>query len=244
MPRTARFILPGEPHHVIQRGHNKAQTFFSAKDYELYLGLLEEHASANGCLVHAFVLMTNHVHLLLTPGCKDSISGLMATINQRFVQSVNRRLSRCGSSWQGRFKSSLVDTDSYFLTCQRYIELNPVRARIVPSPQDYPWSSFRHHALDETLGFLTDHEVFLSLGKTGAERRETYAALFATRLPAAQIDRIRIAAAGNRPLGDDFFLERLRIAHGIRVRRERPGPRPQRGKQESLFVDSARDCFA
>ena len=226
MPRRARFILPGEPYHVIQRGHNRAQTFFSASDYRLYLGLLEEFAAARECALHAFSLMPNHVHLLLTPHSPQAISCLMATVNQRFVQSVNRRLSRCGSSWQGRFKTSLVDTRSYFLTCQRYIELNPVRARLVARADQYPWSSFRHHAMDESLSFLSPHDVYLKLGRNGLERRRIYQLLFEKPLTREELDRIRVAASGNRPLGDDEFLDRLQAEYGIRVKRARPGPAP------------------
>jgi len=207
MPRAARLIVPGEPHHVIQRGHNRAQTFFSAKDYQLYLGLLEQFAAARECAIHAFALMPNHLHLLLTPYSKDAISCLMATVNQRFVQSVNRRLLRCGSLWQGRFKTSLVDTRSYFLTCQRYFELNPVRARLVGRADEYPWTSFRSHATEESLSFLTPHDVYLRLGANGFDRRQVYRFLFEQPLTQEELDRIRVAAAGNRPLGDEEFLE-------------------------------------
>src|SRR4051812_49110882 len=123
MPRAARIVVPGWPHHVIQRGHNKADTFFTPGDRELYLGLLDEYVAKRGCDLHAYALMSNHVHLLVTPPEDHALAELMAAVNQRYVQSVNRRRSRCGSIWQGRFHSCVVDTDRYFLTCQRYIEL-------------------------------------------------------------------------------------------------------------------------
>ena len=227
MPRRARLIVPEAPHHIIQRGHNKARVFYGREDYELYLGLLQEHAPESGCDLHAYVLMTNHVHLLLTPRARESFSRLMATVNQRYVQSVNRRKGRCGSSWQGRFRSCLVDTESYFLTCQRYIELNPVRAGMVRRPADYAWSSYSANALGLPCPMLTPHPCFLSLGELDEARRRRYRALFEAPITQDELDRIRLAAAGNRPLGDDAFLDRMEARFGIRVRRATRGP-PQR----------------
>ena len=119
MPRTARFLLPGLPLHVIQRGHNRSPCFIRDLNYELYLALLKEFSAHHGCDVHGYVLMTNHIHLLLTPRDLESVSGLMRSVNQRYVQHVNRTTRHAGSLWQGRFKSSIVDTDGYLLTCQR-----------------------------------------------------------------------------------------------------------------------------
>ena len=227
MPRSRRFILPGQPYHVIQRGHNKSRTFYALRDYELYLGLLEEYAVETGTSVHAYVLMTNHVHLLVTPPDRDGLSELMSRVNQRFVQAVNRRHSRCGSSWQGRFKSSLVDTASYFITCQRYIELNPVRARMVASPADYRWSSFGQNALGLPGSFVTPHARYTSLAGDEAGRQHAYLRLFDQPITDEQLMRIRMAAAGNRPLGDDAFLERLAREYGVAVKRRQRGPAPK-----------------
>ena len=119
MPRTARFLLPGEPVHVIQRGHNRSTCFHDSRGHELYLGLLQQFADRDGCAIHAYVLMTNHIHLLLTPAEAGSASELMRHVNQRYSQSVNRSLQRCGTLWQGRFKACIVDSAEYFFTCQR-----------------------------------------------------------------------------------------------------------------------------
>ena len=226
MPRAARVILPDFPHHIVQRGHNRQPTFHQPADYELYLGLLEQFAPASGCAVHAYVLMTNHVHLLVTPRARDSLAALMSPINQRFVQSVNRHRVRCGSSWQGRFRSCVVDTNSYFMTCQRYIELNPVRAGMVHGPEGYRWSSYAANAFGAPSTVVMPHECYLALGEDPAARRELYRGILGTPLRQDELDAIRSAAAGNRPLGDDAFLERLQRKFGLRVRRQRPGPKP------------------
>ena len=141
MPRRARLRFAGVPLHIIQRGNNRTACFFAEQDYRFYLHDLGELARRFECGVHAYALMTNHVHLLITPSATDSASLLMKHLGQRYVQYVNRVYRRSGTLWEGRFKSSLVQRQSYVLKCQRYIELNPVRAGMVPHPRDYPWSS-------------------------------------------------------------------------------------------------------
>ncbi len=128
MPRKPRFALPGVPQHVIQRGHNRGFCFFAEDDYRLYLDLLKEAADRNGCRIHAYVLMTNHVHLLATPAGAHGISHMMQHLGRKYVRCINSLYGRSGTLWEGRFKASLVDSDAYLLKCMRYIELNPVRA--------------------------------------------------------------------------------------------------------------------
>jgi putative transposase len=227
MPRSRRLIFPGAPHHVIQRGHNKERCFFRERDFVLYLGLLQEYARKHGCQIHAYVLMTNHVHLLVTPGDERSISEMLRSVHQQYVQFVNREYGRCGSAWQGRFHLSYVDTASYFMTCQRYIELNPVRAGMVQRAGDYAWSSHRHNAFGAPCGLLTPHATYLSLAESEDRRRSAYRELFRAEIPEDCLQRIRIAAAGNRPLGDDAFLESLRPIMGEAVTRQQPGPKPR-----------------
>jgi putative transposase len=131
MARLPRYVLPGQPQHVIQRGNNRGVTFFADEDYSFYLDRLKEACTKHGCAVHAYVLMTNHVHLLLTPDTSSSIAKVMQSVGRRYVQHINYTYRRTGTLWEGRYKATLIDSEQYLLTCSRYIELNPVRAGIV-----------------------------------------------------------------------------------------------------------------
>lgn len=178
MPRCARVILPDVPVHVIQRGNNRQDCFYSTRDYRLFLRWLRDYAALSECRVHAYVLMTNHVHILLTPANADSVGLLMKRLGQQYVQYFNRAHARSGTLWEGRYRSSLVQEDAYLLACYRYIELNPVRAGIVRHPSQYQWSSYRHNGLGETSDLLLPHQNYLDLGRTESERRENYRSLF------------------------------------------------------------------
>lgn len=224
MPRRARLRLDGFPLHIVQRGHNKGPCFFAPRDYELYLGLLGEYAPKSGCRIHAYVLMTNHVHLLLSADDGWGATRLMRHVNQHYVQYVNRVHHRCGTAWQGRFWSSIVDTNSYFLTCQRYVELNPQRAGMVNGPGDYPWSSHNHNAHGQPSLVVTPHECYLSLGSNERARQMVYRGLFAQPIEEGDLGRIREATRGGRPLGSDEFLDELEARFGVSVRRRKPGP--------------------
>gem|GEM_PF-2708847 len=162
MSRHRRLKIAGYPLHLIQRGVNRCACSAGARDYELYLGLLEEMSRRHACEVHAYVLMTNHVHLLLTPTDPDGPSRLMKDLGQRYVQAYNRRHQRTGTLWEGRFKSSIVDSEAYLLRCQRYIEENPVRAGMVAHPSDYAWSSHRFNADGAANTFLVPHPLYLA----------------------------------------------------------------------------------
>lgn len=209
MPRIARLQVPDVPLHIVQRGHNRMTCFADDKDHELYLGLIEQFGRACACTVHAYVLMTNHVHLLLTPARLESASDLMRAIGQRYVQHFNRKYQRTGSLWEGRFHSSLVDAESYFFACQRYVELNPVRAGLATYPGQYRWSSHRANAEGVPSRIVVPHGLYLALGCSDRERQRAYRALFDRRLSAVQVDAIRGAIKGNRPLGDAKFLGRM-----------------------------------
>jgi putative transposase len=143
MPRRARLVMPGVAWHVIQRGNNRSACFYAEEDYRFYLNTLKEQADKFGCAVHAYVLMTNHVHLLLTPSRIDSVALTMKNLGQRYVQYINRTYRRSGTLWEGRYKSCLVQDETYVLACYRYIELNPLRAGMVKHVGDYRWSSYR-----------------------------------------------------------------------------------------------------
>jgi len=163
MGRPPRLELPDVPLHVVQRGNNRAACFFNEVDRRFYLKCLATAALARGCAIHAYVLMTNHVHLLVTPSEAGAVGAMMQDVGRRYVRVINSIHGRTGSLWEGRFKSSLIDSESYLLTCHRYIELNPVRARMASDPRDYPWSSYRAHAFGAEDGLVSDHRLYRSL---------------------------------------------------------------------------------
>lgn len=201
MPRPPRIVLPTVPLHIIQRGNNRIPCFGAESDYLVYLDILRECAYDHGCTLHAYVLMTNHVHLLLSPAQESSPSMLMQRLGQRYVQYFNRRHARTGTLWEGRFRSCLILDERYFLTCQRYIELNPVRANMVDTPERYPWSSYRSNALGEASALVSPHLVYANLHADTAQRCAAYRALCAEVLSDSVLDEIRQASQSNRPLG-------------------------------------------
>lgn len=201
MPRPPRLVLPSVPLHIIQRGNNRLPCFGCRSDYLVYLDMLRECAYDYGCALHAYVLMTNHVHLLLSLDEPSSPSMLMQRLGQRYVQYFNRRHERTGTLWEGRYRSCLVLDDRYFLACQRYIELNPVRANMVEAPESYPWSSYRTNALGESNTLVTPHPIYAGLHSDMSARRAAYRQLFTEALSDHVLDEIRQASHGNRSLG-------------------------------------------
>ena len=202
MPRHARLQLAGVPLHVVQRGNNRSPCFFADQDYRVYLRQLETLALRFQCRVHAYALMTNHVHLLLTPAENDSTSLLMKHLGQNYVQYVNRTRGRSGTLWEGRFKSSLVQQQRYLLRCQRYIELNPVRAGMVSHPREYPWSSYRANCELRASTLVAPHDTYLALGPTREARAMAYRHLFQSCLSDEDLHEIRSAARGGFALGN------------------------------------------
>lgn len=225
--------------HVVQRGHDRGACFLDDAERELYLGLLQEHSGRHGCRIHAYVLMTNHVHLLVTSDDGWGVSRLVKHVSQRYVQRFNAKYRRVGSLWQGRFYSSIVESDDYYLACQRYIELNPVRARMVPHPALYPWSSFAHNALGSPSLFLVSHESYRALGPSDQCRLAAYRSLFESDLAPDMLQRIRAAIAGNLPLGSERFVADLEDRLGVRTQRRKPGPAPK-----TRIASSTEDLFA
>jgi putative transposase len=205
MPRRPRPVLAEIPLHIIQRGNNRARCFFADVDYLVYLDLLKRCAADAHCEVHAYVLMGNHVHLLVTPQTRASPAALMKALGQRYSQYVNRRYRRTGSLWEGRYKSSLVDHARYLLVCHRYIELNPVRAQMVSHPSDYPWSSYRTNADGHPSELIKPHLVYSALGSHPAAREQAYRQLFEIPLADETVEQVRRAACGNFVLGDAGF---------------------------------------
>lgn len=227
MPRRARLSIAGIPWHIIQRGNNRSACFYADEDYRRYLETLEEQAKKFDCAVHAYVLMTNHVHLLLTPAKEESAGLLMKHLGQRYVQYINRRYRRTGTLWEGRFRSCLAQSEHYVLSCYRYIELNPVRANMVAHPRDYRWSSYPANAYGKSERLIKPHYEYLCLGRTDTERRTVYKELFRVHLDADCISEIRKATNGNYVLGNDRFkkgIERVlrrRVAPGKSGRQAR-----------------------
>lgn len=226
MPRRPRIHLDGIPLHIVQRGHNREPCFFAEEDYSSYLQWLGEALAETECALHAYVLMTNHVHLLLTPKKAGAVPRLLMSLGRRYVQYVNRTYKRTGTLWDSRYKSSVVQADTYLLTCMRYIELNPVRAAMVDDPAHYRWTSYRANALGQSDARLTPHTVFLALGAAEKQRQSAYRALFRTQLDRAAIDDIRLALNQSQPLGNSRFLARIEKVTGER-REARPRGRPR-----------------
>ena len=217
MPRRARIALADVPLHVIQRGNNRQACFFADDDYRFYLDQLKQCAQRAGCAVHAYVLMTNHVHLLLTPSEADAAGRLMKLLGQRYVQHVNRRYRRSGTLWEGRFRSCIVQDEAYLLGCSRYIELNPVRAGMVAHPSEYRWSSYRANAAGEADGLIEAHPIYMALGRRVQERQEAYRELFRHEIEPGLVDDIRRATNGNFTLGNERFVAEVTAALGRRA---------------------------
>jgi len=232
MPRRPRLNLASVPLHVIQRGNNRQACFFAEEDYRFYLYWLKKGAEKYGCDIHAYVLMTNHVHLLLTPQAKTSASGLMQSLGRRYVQYVNRVYKRSGTLWEGRFKASLVNAEEYLLLCYRYIELNPVRAGMVQDPGVYPWSSYRSHGLGERDELIHDHELYLALGVKAEDRQRAYRELFRSQLDNAALTGIRKAASRGLVLGNERFRQEIEEALGKRVAPRKRGRHKETGAIE------------
>ncbi len=233
MPRRPRVMLAGVPLHLIQRGNNRQACFFADEDYRAYLGWLEEYAQSSACAIYAYVLMTNHVHLLLTPRTSTGASELMKRLGQRYVQYVNRTTRRSGTLWEGRFRSCLTQEEDYVLGCYRYIELNPVRARLVGHPAEYPWSSYRANAQGEPSTLLTPHRLYTALGNDAEARQAAYRELFCYQLDPGTVDEIRAATNGNFALGGSRFQAQIAAALGRRVTQGKSGRPRKRSEPES-----------
>ena len=209
MARLPRFVLVGEPQHVIQRGNNRTVIFAADQDYQFYLAKLAEACERFECRIHAYVLMTNHVHLLITPFTKDGISKVMQSLGRYYVQYFNYQYARTGTLWEGRYKATLLDSERYLLTCYRYIELNPVRAGMVSHPSDYPWSSYHANALEKDDKLVTEHSVYTRVGHDRAERCQAYRQLFKAHISDQVVDEIRAATNKSWVLGDSRFQEQI-----------------------------------
>jgi putative transposase len=226
MPRRPRVHLDGVPLHIVQRGHNREPCFFGEEDYCSYLHWLGEALGEAQCALHAYVLMTNHVHLLLTPKKAEAVPRLIISLGRRYVQYINRSYRRTGTLWDSRYKSSLIQAETYLLLCQRYIELNPVRAAMVDDPTHYRWTSYRANALGAADSSITPHPLYKSLGRSDKERQAAYRALFRAQLDRPALEDIRLALNQNQPLGNERFYAKIEKLTGAR-REAKPRGRPR-----------------
>ena len=233
MPRQPRLVLPGVAVHVIQRGNDRQACFRVESDFLLYLLHLGELADKYDCAVHAYCLMTNHVHLLLTPAAEDALPALMRNLGQRYVQYFNRSYGRTGTLWEGRYRSCIAESARYVLACHRYIELNPVRAGLAEIPGNYSWSSYRANAEGREDRLLTAHPEYLGLGRDRVSQRSAYRDLFDDVLEPALLERIREATNSGYPLGSDSFKSEVMIAQGRRVAPGRAGRPANAGESDN-----------
>jgi len=237
MARLPRICLPGIPQHVIQRGNNRQTCFASEEDFTAYAHWLDEYARKYEVAIHAWVLMTNHVHLLLTPSTEDGISRLMQALGRHYVRYFNYTYKRSGTLWEGRFKSCVVDAEYYLLICQRYIELNPVRANMVAHPGDYRWSSYRANGQGKPTKLWSPHPAYQALGTSANERARVYRELIRGHLDEQVIHDIRQATQQGMVLGSDRFKQEVQRLAGRRVKPLKRGPkRKQKEKGEQEFL--------
>jgi putative transposase len=201
MPRQPRPVAADVPLHITQRGNNRLRCFFEDDDYRVYLHLLRAASLQAECRIHAYVLMSNHVHLLVSPKDELGPALMMKSLGQRYVQYVNRRYARTGTLWEGRYHSCLVHSETYLMVCQRYIELNPVRAGLVVAPALYSWSSYHHNAHGQSSKLVVQHELYGRLGQDMASRQSAYRALFDELIDPETLRRVRKATRGGRVLG-------------------------------------------
>lgn len=210
MARLPRFVIPGQPQHVIVRGNNREIIFCADEDYQFYLEKLRQACEKHQCEVHAYVLMTNHVHLLITPHEEHSLSKCLQMLGRYYVQYFNHTYQRTGTLWEGRYKATLIDSEQYLLTCYRYIELNPVRAESMAThPSEYPWSSYCYNALGRENTVITPHHEYLRLGKTPGQRQKAYRALFKSHIPERTLKEIRDSTNKAWVLGSSHFKEKI-----------------------------------
>ena len=229
MPRRGRVVLPNYPHHIIQRGHNRHVVFAGDEDYQYYLSNLQEWKASLECKVYAYCLMTNHVHLVIDPGDdKSNLGMIMKRISGRQTRYVNKLERRSGTLWEGRFKSSPIDTDEYLLACCRYVELNPVRAGMVASPGQYRWSSFRAKAGLESQEWLDADPVYRGLGKDVEERRDRYRTWVKETIPEGEWELFRQAVQRGQLTGSARFAKEIAVKVGRRLeQRGRGRPRKE-----------------
>ncbi len=223
MARLPRLTVPGYPHHVIQRGNNRQPIFSSSADDEYFLGLLDEAARKFGVAIHAYVLMSNHFHLLVTPQTDTALPQMMQAVGRRYVRYFNDIHQRSGTLWEGRYKSTLIQAERYLLACMAYIDLNPVRAGMVVQPRDYLWSSHSHYIGLRTDKLITPHPLYWDLGNTPFAREAAYAALVQAGVSASQQEALTESALHGWALGEAGFVSDLQSKTSRRLSKTSAG---------------------
>ena len=230
MARLPRLTLPGYPHHIIQRGNNRQAIFVTRSDYEDLLTLLAEDAARFGVAIHAYVLMGNHFHLLATPSTAQGVPQMMQAVGRSYVRRFNNRQGRTGTLWEGRYKSTLIQTESYLLACMAYIDLNPVRAGLCAAPTDYPWSSHGHCVGLRVDPLITPHPLYWELGNTPFAREAAYAQLVQAGISGQTRSALTESTLRGWALGEPDFVADLQKRTGRRVAKTGAG-RPHSEKK-------------
>lgn len=223
MARLPRLTLPGYPHHVIQRGNNRQAIFSSTADYQTLLDLLDQNAKKFGVAIHAYVLMSNHFHLLVTPQTVEGLPQMMQAVGRRYVRYFNDTQQRSGTLWEGRYKSTLVQTERYLLACMVYIDLNPVRAGLANQAADYAWSSYRHYTGQRVDKLITPHALVWELGNTPFAREAAYAEWVQSGISTAQQTALTASALHGWALGESDFVAELQKRTQRRVTKSTAG---------------------
>jgi putative transposase len=226
MSRLPRICPLGIAQHVIQRGNNRQICFGNEQDFFAYIGWLKEFSVKFEVNIHAWVLMTNHVHLLCTPSKENGVSQMMQALGRQYVRYFNHSYKRTGTLWEGRFKSCLVEDEVYLLHLYRYIELNPVRGSMVAEPSEYTWSSYQVNALGKVSNLCTPHLLYTALGMSDSERQACYRSLFASHVEGKLLEDIRAATKSGMSLGNERFKNELASLTGRRLHALPPGIKP------------------
>lgn len=226
MARLPRLTVPGYPHHIIQRGNNRQAIFAAEADYRTLLAMLDEHSRQAGVVVHAYVLMSNHFHLLATPESVEAIPQMMQAVGRRYVRHFNQRQARTGTLWEGRYKSTLIQTERYLLACMAYIDLNPVRAGLVASAGEYPWSSHAHYVGRGNDKLVSPHPLYWELGNTPFSREAAYAELVQSGVSEVLRQALTDSALRGWALGEPDYVADLQKRTQRRVSKTRAGRPP------------------
>jgi putative transposase len=231
MARLPRLTLPGYPHHIIQRGNNRQTVFPMAADHQMFLALLDESARKFGVALHAYVLMGNHFHLLATPSTADGLPQMMQAAGRRYVRYFNDSQGRSGTLWEGRYRATVIEAERYLLACMVYMDLNPVRAGLMPEAKGYPWSSYGHYAGLRVDSLLTPHPLVWALGNTPFAREVAYAELVRAGITLEQQEQLTRSALSGWALGSEGFVSELQKRTERRITKNQPG-RPVRTKDQ------------
>jgi REP-associated tyrosine transposase len=238
MARAPRISIPVFPHHIIQRGNNRQTIFFADDDYHYFLDCLQLAKMKYACRIYAYVLMTNHVHLLVEPAHGENLSRLMQSVGRRYVRYINIKYRRSGTLWEGRFKSAVVSRDEHLMQCSRYIEMNPVRAGLVSQPAEYRWSSYRFRALGIADQLLDPDPWYRALAEEVVEQQRIYREWVASRIPNEEWYRIRNATQKGRVIGGDAFRKEVEEILGRHLQGKLRGrPRKKQPTIQKIYSD-------